>query len=253
MNTFSFAFKRSLFSSTDLFDLGNQLFNCAGERVSQYPNGELVASALKAALSTMVSVTEREKTNPATVKIHNVDSIRDNELLMIRDRIKSDIHNVKDSEAREAAQVLLKAYNRHVGNIANLGLGAETKAVKHLIDEMMIAENKERCDRIGLTSLIEGLGKTQAELEALYVERTRISPVPGECTLKKAMRTVETAVRRFLGFVDVMVAADEQGTAELHSEISSILTDVEAIARARRTRKQSSGEEQQEQPVSQAA
>ena len=253
MNMFSFEFKRSLYSPTDLFDLGTRLFNAGGEKVSQDPKGELVANALKAALNTMVTVTERDKTNPVTIQIHGKDSIRDNELLMIRDTIKSKTHDVQNSDVREDATALFRVYKRHFNDLSKMGLGKETKSVKHFIEEMTDNENKARCDRIGITPFIKDLAKTQAELEALYVERTRIAPVPGEHTQKKAMHLLKTAIRRFLGYVDVITASDEHDTMELKSEVSRILTDVESIARARKTRLLHSEPEQPDQPIQKAA
>ena len=67
---FSYQFKRSLFSPTDLIDLGTRLSNVAGEKVIQDTNGELVAKALKAALSNLVIATERDNSNPVTAQIH---------------------------------------------------------------------------------------------------------------------------------------------------------------------------------------
>jgi DNA-binding MarR family transcriptional regulator len=249
MKIFSFAFKRSVFSTTELFDLGNRLDTTAGETVSKSPGGEVVARALKAALGTMVSMTERDKSNPVTAKIHEKDSARDDCLLMIRDAIKSNTHNVTDTKAREDASVLFKVYTRHIKAISRMGFGAETKAIKHLVEEMTDAENKERCDRIHITPLIATLVQIQAELEALYVERTRIAPVPGESTLKQTHQSLQKAVSRFLGYIDVMIAADEQGTAALANEITRILTEVEAIARARKTRLGHNEPEQPELPA----
>ena len=256
MKTFSFAFKRSVFSPADLFDLGNRMENTAGETVRKNPGGEAVDDSLQKALSTTVSVTERDKSNPVTAKIHEKDSARDDCLLMIRDAIKSNTHNVNDAKAREDAVVLLKVYTRHFKAFNRMELGAETKAVKHLVEEMTDAENKERCDRIGITPLIATLVQIQAELEALYVKRTRIAPVPGESTLKQTHQSLQKAVARFLGYIDVMIAADEQATAALANEINRILTEVESIARARKTRLQHAEPEQPgsaAQPLQKAA
>lgn len=253
MKTVNFDFKWTLYSSIDLFDLGNQLANAAGEKVRQDPKGELVANGLQSALSTMAEVAERDRANPVTAGIHEKDAVRDGEMLMIRDAIKSHTHDVQNSEARQAAKALLKVYNRHVSDLPAMGLGAETRAIKHFIEEMNGGNNKERCDLTGITPLLSRLGTTQAELEALYVERTRLQPEPGECTLKTAMRTLKNAIRRFLGYVDIMASADEQGTAELQGEISRILADVESIARARRTRLHNGDDEGSDRTIDQAA
>ncbi|MBN1292613.1 MAG: hypothetical protein JXB48_12305 [Candidatus Latescibacteria bacterium] len=253
MNIFSFEFKRSIYSPTDLFDLGTRLFNTAGEKLRQDPKGEQVANALKAALDTMVTVTERDKTNPVTVKIHGKDAIRDNELLMIRDTIKSKTHDVHDSDVQEAANALFKVYNRHFNDLSKMGSGRETRSVKHFIEEMTESENRVRCDSIDITPLIESLGRTQAELEALYVERTRIAPAPGEYTQQKAMRLLKNAVSGFLGYIDIMTASDEQGIVELKNEVGRILTYVESIARARKIRLHNNETGEPEQPITKAA
>jgi hypothetical protein len=253
MNTFSFQFKRSLYSPTDLFNLGTRLNNAAGDMVGKVPNGELVVNTLKGSLGNMILVTERDRANPVTAGIHETDSVRDNDLHMIKDTIKARTHNVKNSAEQEAAKALLKIFSRHVGNIATMGLGVETKAVNHLIDEMTSAENKERCDLTGITPLIDSLSQTQKKLDALYVERDRLAPEPGRDTVKNAMTATVNAVHRFLGFVDIMVAGQGEGVAELATEVRSILTDVEAIARSRRTRIQNHEADQPEELVSKAA
>jgi hypothetical protein len=253
MNTFSFQFKRSIYSPVDLYDLCKRLYNAAGHKVSQDKNGELVANALKDSFGTLNEATEREKASPFTAQIHEMDSVRDNELLRIRDLIKSNTHHVKDSEKSNAADELLKVFNQHIGNVSKLGLGEETKAVSYLVESLMSSENRTKCELLGLVPLIEDLSQTQNALEALYVERSRFETEPGQDTIRNAMLQAANAVHRFLGYVDVLVAANGEGAAGLRNEVRSIIADVETIARARRTRLQQSGEQETGQAANQAA
>ena len=253
MNMFSEAFKRSLFSPNDQIDLGTRLLNAVGVKVASDPNGELMTNALKAALGNLVIATEREKSNPFTPQIHDKDNVRDNELCMIRDTIKTNTHNVKNGEVREAAQALSEVYNRHIGDIYRMGLAAESTAVKYLVESLMSEENKAKCELLGLVPLIEGLSQTQADLEALYAERTRLEPELEKYTLKNAMRETSNAIRAFLGFVDVLVTAKRDGAVELGDQVGRIIDDVEAIARSRRTRMQGKDGDKPEQPLSKAA
>ncbi|MBN2038358.1 MAG: hypothetical protein JW768_16580 [Chitinispirillaceae bacterium] len=64
---------------------------------------------------------------------------------------------------------------------------------------------------------------------------------------------VANSVRRFLGYVDVIVAAECEGAAELRNEVRSIIADVESIARTRRTRLQGNNEDTTDQAAKQAA
>jgi hypothetical protein len=253
MNMFSFQFKRSLYSPIDLYNLGARLNNAAGDAVKKVPNGEVVANALTGALGNLVAATEREKANPYTVLIRDKDLVRDNDLLSIRDAIRSNTHKVKNSEVLNAAADLNKVFDLHIGNVSKLGIGEENKAVSYLIESLMGGENRAKCEKIGIVPLIESLSQTQKELDALYVERARLSSEPGRETVKNAMNETANAVRQFLGFVDVMVSARGEGAEELASEVRSILADVEAIARSRKTRLQNRDEAEPQEPASKAA
>ncbi|MBN2037244.1 MAG: hypothetical protein JW768_10925 [Chitinispirillaceae bacterium] len=249
----SYNFKQSVLSPIDLVDFGSRLSHIAGPRISQEPDGETVTNAVSAATRTLSIATDREKSNPVTAQIHAMDAIRDNDLLMIRDTIKTNTHNVKNPEAQEAATALLEVYLQHVPNLSDMGLAAESKAVNNLIDSLTGNGNREKCELIGLVPLVEGLAQTQEKLEALYVERTRLEPELEKLTITNASQAAADAIRAFLGFVDVMVAAGKDGAAELGDEISRILTDVEAIARARRTKLHNGDNEGADQTTTQAA
>ena len=253
MKMLSEAFKRSLFSPNDLIDLGTRLTNVTGEKVMEDPNGEMMTKGLKAALGDLVIAIGCEKSNPVTVQIRDKDYVRDNELCMIRDTLKTNTHNVKNGEVRKAALALLEIYNRHIGDISKLGLAAESTVIKYLVASLMSEENRAQCELLGLVPLVEGLSRTQAELEALYAHRTGLEPELEKYTLKNATRKVANAIRALLGFVDVLVAANRDGAAELGNQVGRIIADIEAIARARRTRMRNQEPEPMEAPVSEAA
>jgi hypothetical protein len=249
-------FKWSLYSPNDLIDLGTRLSNIAGEKVMEDPNGETTAKGLKAALGNLVIATERDNSNPVTMKIHDMDLVRDNDLFVIRDTIKTNTHKVKKTEDREAAKALLAVYNRHIGNVAHRGLAAESSAIKLLIESLLSDENKGKCELLGIVPLVEELGRTQAQFEALYVERVALVPELEKHTITNAMQETVNAVQAFLGFVDVMVNAGRDGYAEIRDKISHSIMDVETIARARITRIRNGEPEQTtspEQPVQKAA
>jgi hypothetical protein len=50
------------------------------------------------------------------------------------------------------------------------------------------------------------------------------------------VQSAVNAIRRFLGYMDIMVVSDDQDFIPLGSEVRSILSDVEAIAHSRKTR-----------------
>jgi hypothetical protein len=128
-----------------------------------------------------------------------------------------------------------------VGNVYTMGLGAESKAVRYLFDTLGSDENKKRSSLLGLDPILAGLAETQDAIDGLYVERTMLEPELDRYTLKNAMQAVVHAVRRFLGYVDVVAGNNDPDSTELLSEVQRILADVEAIARGRKTRFENDG------------
>jgi hypothetical protein len=156
---------------------------------------------------------------------------------MFRDTIKANTHNTANSEARKAGETLFCLFNTHIGsNIKQLGLGAETKAVKYLLEALASEENRKCCVVLGLEPIVTDLAQTQARIESLYVERTAIEPEPGRFALKKAMDTAIDALRRFFGYIDVLDATQSPDAADIEAKVRAIISDVETIARGRITR-----------------
>ena len=236
MNAISFSFKKSLYSTVEMFDLGKRLLNSIGTKINQDPKGAQVTETLKSSLITLNTATEREKANPLTAKIHEADQIRDNILLMIRDTIKGNTHNALNEEARKAAQALLKLFNDHVGNIYAMGFGSEGKAVQYFLENLETDENKTRCALIGIDRFVDGLKESQLTIENLCAERTRLEPELDQYILKNAMQSTINAIRRVIGYVDVITAGNDPEFAGLGADVRTILADVETIARSRRTR-----------------
>ncbi|MBN1578693.1 MAG: hypothetical protein JW913_19170 [Chitinispirillaceae bacterium] len=54
------------------------------------------------------------------------------------------------------------------------------------------------------------------------------------------MEGAVTAIRRFLGYVDLLIAGDETAFSEIGQAVTTILADVESIARGRKTREENS-------------
>jgi hypothetical protein len=236
MNAISFSFKKSLYSPIELFDLGTRLLNSIGTKISQDPKGVQVTEALKSSLTTLNASTEREKANPLTAKIHEADQVRDNILLMIRDTIKGNTHNALNNEAKLAAHVLFKLFNDHVGNIYAMGFGSEGKAVQYFLESLETNGNKERCSLLGIDRFVEGLAASQRTIENLCAERTRLEPDLDQYFQKNAMQSAVNAIRRVIGYVDVITAGNDTEFAGLGADVRTILADVETIARSRRTR-----------------
>jgi hypothetical protein len=162
-------------------------------------------------------------------------------------------HNAMNGEAREGAIELLRLYNDHIGNVHALGFGAETKAVKYLLESFSMEENKKQCTLLGIDRLVTGLAETQNEIETLYAERTMLEPELDQYTLKNATEGAVVAVRRFLGYADLLIAGDETAYSEPGQAIAAILADVEAIARGRKTREENSDDKESGGPENAAS
>jgi hypothetical protein len=106
MNMLSRDFKRSLYSSTGLADLGSRLISCTGETVSKDPNGAIVKDSLKGTLGDLVIANEREKANPVTQAIRDQVSHILKEVESIARGRKTRLQN---DEPAQPAQVLNKA------------------------------------------------------------------------------------------------------------------------------------------------
>jgi hypothetical protein len=236
MNAISFLFKKSLYLPVELYDLGKRLWNVLKPKLSQDPRGVQVIEDLQSALTTLNAATEREKANPLTAKIHEEDRKRDNILLMIRDTIKGNTHNALNNEAKTAAQVLFKLFNDHVGNIYAMGYGSEGKAVQYFLESLETNGNKERCSLIGIDRFVEGLKESQLTIENLCAERTRLEPELDQYFQKNAMQSAINAIRRTIGYVDILTAGNDPEFAGLGADVQNIIADVETIARSRRTR-----------------
>ena len=174
-------------------------------------------------------------------------------MFVIRDTIKTNTHKVKNPEVREAAKALLEVYNQHIGNVTHRGLAAESSAIQYLIESLLSGENRGKCEILGIVPLVEELGRTQAQFEALCVERVSLEPELAKYTLTSAVQETANTIRAYLGFVDVMAVAGKDGYAEIQDTAGRILKDVESIARARRTRLRHGEPEQPELPLKEAA
>jgi hypothetical protein len=163
------------------------------------------------------------------------------------------MHNVMNPEVREAANALSRLYADHIGDVSRMGLGEETKAIRYLLDELSTSENARYVGLLGLDPLIPSLAEVQSEIETLYVERTNSEPLPGQFTIKTHMDATVDALRRFLGYLDVLIADSTPESAEIGDAAFTIINDVEAIARARKTRMHNGDSEQPEETLNHAA
>jgi hypothetical protein len=253
MNTLTNAFKKSLFGPIDLFDCGTRMVNTIGPRITDDERGGQITDCLKEALQNLNTVTERTRKRPQTKLIMECDAKRDELLLMFRDTVKGNTHNVMNSKAREAANTLSRLYADHIGNTSRMGLGEESKAVRYLLDALAESKYSGCAGKLGLDSLIASLAEVQSKIEALYVERTTSEPQPGTFTIKKHMATTVDALRRFLGYLDVLVTDGTAKSAANSVAALAIINDVEAIARARKTRMHNGDAEQPGESLNEAA
>lgn len=246
MKMLTTVFKPSLYSPIDLDDLGTRLWNAGGSQAGSEQQGVQVAEALMAALGTLSKAIDRVRANPITAEIRMTDTVRGNDLLMIRDILRANSHKVKDPAVQAAARDVLGLYKQYAGRLVSMGVAAESTAVKSLLDCLSSQENRDKCALLGIVPLVQELGKTQAELEALYVNRVSLEPERAKYTLRNASQKAIFAIRAFLEFVDIMVATGREDFAALHDRTFRIIKDVEAVARSRATRARNG---QTEQPV----
>ena len=54
--------------------------------------------------------------------------------------------------------------------------------------------------------------------------------------MKNAMQSAINAIRRAIGYVDILTAGNDPEYAGLGNDVRTIIADIEAIARSRRTR-----------------
>ena len=241
----SYDFKRSLYSATGLVDFGTRLITSVGETISGNPNGVLVTDTLQTTIDNLVIANEREKSNPITVRIHEMDEARTNNLRMIGYTIRANVHNEQDNILREAANSLLPIYTQHGVNVTAMGNTDESSAIRYLIEQLLDGDNKPKREQLGIIPVIEALGKSQDDLDELYAECTRITARMRKITILAAAREAANAIRSFLGFVDVMVATLGDDGVELHDQTMQIIREVEALARSRKNR---AGEDEIKQP-----
>ena len=253
MNMLSYKFKRSLYSPTGLVDLGTRLVTTIGPTVSSDPNGEQVTTQLKGVLDNLVVAIEREKSNPVTSLIRDKDAARENNLRMISYMIMANCHNEKSSEMRKAAYTLLKVYRLHGTNIFRKGNADQSSAIRYLIDCLLNDDNRARCEQLGLVPVIETLAESQDDLEALYAERSRVAAKLKKVTISNLKQKTANAIRAFLGFVDVLVAAEGDSSVKLRAHTEHILREVEALARSHRTRMYNGEENLPEAQLNEAA
>ena len=253
MTNLTNAFKKSLFGPIDLFDCGTRMVNTIGPRIADDERGKQITGCLNDELMRLNNATERERRSPHTKLIMECDAERDELLFMFRDTVKGNMHNVMNPDAREAAKAFSRLYTDHIGNVHRMGLGEESKAVRYLLEELSGSENTRLAGILGLDSLIASLAEVQGKIEALYVERTNSEALPGRLTVKKQMEATADALRRFLGYLDVLVTDDTAESAETSDAALAIINDVEAIARGRKTRTRGGDEEQPGEAMNDAA
>ena len=251
MKTLSNTFKKSLFGPIDLFDCGTRMVNTIGPRIADDERGKQLTECLNNELTNLNIVTERDRAIPQTALIMESDAKRDELLFMFRDIIKGNTHNIMNPEARKAANAFSRLYADHIGYVTRMGLGEESKAVRYLLDEFSTGENIHYAEILGIAPVISSLAGVQSEIEALYVERTGESL--GRFTIKTQMEATGDALRRFLGYLDVLIADGTQEYAVFGENAFAIIGDVEAIARGRKTTMHNGEDGQPEEPLQQAA
>jgi hypothetical protein len=247
MNMLSNEFKQSLYTPTGLIDLGTRLGTTAGAIVSHDPNGERITAALSTAIDNLIAANERERANPVTARINDMRNIRNDNLRMLGYRIMANARNTLDETVRKAAETLLPVFNLHAGRSNTRSNAAMSSAVAYLIERLMSDELRPLGELVGIIPIVEALEKVQHDLEALYTERSQVTADLKKFTLTCTGDAACDAIRTFLGYVDVLVTGNGEGTAELYEKTKQIIGEVEALARMHRTRAHGSEEEQPEE------
>lgn len=253
MGTLSNAFKKSVLGPIDLYDCSNRMTIALGPRIAQDEKGRLVTDILKSAVEKLNAVTEESKARPQTARIAELDAKRDQLLFMFRDMVKANKHNIMNPGVQKAALEVGRLYADLIGNLTRMGVIEEGKAVRYLLNALADTEFAQYVTALGIESLVAELARVQGAIEALYAQRSASNTAPGSRTVKTHMVSTADALRRFLGYLDVVIAENIPASADIGETAHTIIAEVEAIARSRKTRTQNSAAVEPEPEFKKAA
>ncbi|HBL77592.1 MAG: hypothetical protein A2W90_03235 [Bacteroidetes bacterium GWF2_42_66] len=180
-----------------------------------------------------------------TEELFRSDKQRDRSFIALRNIIYGMSLN---EETAGKANPLYTIIDKYGAQAYRLGYKAETAMLLSLFDEFNLPENQQRLTDLGILAFYQSLKTAQESFDLISKQKS-----DEKTTLDNESEAVSSVVQEMFPALINLVAwlqlysqLNPETYGEIYNQIVTYVTEINTVARARRTRKKKDGEEQTE-------
>lgn len=190
--------------------------------------------ALYASRKDAFTVTKKEK-----------DFRRDQQVRAVRYQIEAWSYQQMDEEKAQAAQKLLDQIDP-LGSIYRESYAVESTLIRKMFDILDNTENRSRIELLGLLNWYEKLKELQNDFEACQTEQTEYQAGKEDTPLlKESYNILLASINNLFSYLRVKETIDSDKYTPVILRVDTVVDEIMARARARKTRKENVSEESQ--------
>lgn len=229
------SFHPTVYSPKEMVTLSRRVINVVADKFAADEKGKLIVSLVEKRSRQLSRRLETDNKNEFTPEIHALDEKRSNLFYFIRNTTETNIHHPSDRKKRNAARILLSFITAHLDNFSHTGYGEKSRKINFLINRFSVGDYKKYCLELGLTEWIEALAGIEGEFEQAVAKR---ADSVKKITRSDAAAKLEDALISLFGYINALAVTEGPGFVPLVLAVNETIDDVDAIARARRTREE---------------
>jgi hypothetical protein len=177
-----------------------------------------------------------------TQKKIELDDTRDDLYIGFNKQVKSNLRHFKRKK-REAAALLFEIISRREPSLQELTYAENTAELNLLVADMDKEDVQGALKLLNLNEWYEELKKVNEDFKALVQEQVDAENIDDTPLLRNTKRELFFYFRVIFSKIAYYTYKEQEPYVAVTSKIHDLITDIKAVAEARETRKESSGEE----------
>ena len=230
-------------TNNQLFTLSNQVYSLLSNELPK--NNPFIQDVLQDISQTINNLEEalgRVSKSGYTQKKDELDDTRDDLLIGFKKQVKSNLRHFKKGK-REAAALLIEILERREPSLQRLTFAENTAELDLLFADMDIEKPQQALAQLNLMSWYEELKKVNEQFKALVQEQVDKESSEDTPLLQTTKKELLFYFRVIFSKIAYYTLKGQEPYPAVMEKIADLVTDIKAVAEARETRKEKSGEE----------
>lgn len=239
--------KVSYILAYELNIMGSRIIDALGDTFNTYVFIKELIEATAKDLENLNGALGQSKKNKYTQSLEEADTERDDAMIGFRDNVNSFTRSRKP-EKKAAANLLVKRIKERGWTLYNLGYVEQSAQMRLLVQDLQTEECQAAIAILGAGELYAEMIETNETFEEMYTQKVDEAAKKDYPTLKDAKAMVNRHLLALVKNIDII-------SYDLHSEITTardaaekidtIITEIMATARARKTRRENEGADEE--------